>query len=262
MAKIYGLNGVIRGRQGNNVFSVQNGTQVVKAYQPVVSNPRTSAQIEQRLKFSLAGKMSGATPALALSGMRGSSLREKRARFVSLVVRAASVSGSVASVDYERVLYSEGSLARYSAQATFTAEFTGAVSNSFVDVNLPAMTVNPAAPAGYGEIAVFALYDAATSTLDEVQAFVRSRTAATTIQFRQGRRRDCFVVGYVVPFNKLSRTGSLVTGSIAGTATAAQLEGSSNALLVGDEFGQSNLIAILPVLGTQANMAPNDDRGA
>lgn len=58
MAKIYGLNGLIKGRQGNNVFSVRNGAQVVSAYNPAPANPSTSAQVAARARFKLMSQIS------------------------------------------------------------------------------------------------------------------------------------------------------------------------------------------------------------
>lgn len=59
MAKIYGLNGKIKGRQGNNVFRIRRGTQVVAEYNPSPLNPKTMAQVTQRGKFALANKVAG-----------------------------------------------------------------------------------------------------------------------------------------------------------------------------------------------------------
>lgn len=47
-----------RGRCGGQVYRVRAGEQVVAAYQPNVSNPRTDAQLQQRAKMALAGKLS------------------------------------------------------------------------------------------------------------------------------------------------------------------------------------------------------------
>lgn len=58
MAKIYGLNGLIKGRQGNNVFSVRNGEQVVSAYNPAPANPSTSSQVAARARFKLMSQIS------------------------------------------------------------------------------------------------------------------------------------------------------------------------------------------------------------
>lgn len=48
MAKGIGINGQFRGRIGGTVYSRVNGEQVSRAYNPNVSNPRTSRQLYQR----------------------------------------------------------------------------------------------------------------------------------------------------------------------------------------------------------------------
>ena len=54
MGKCVGLVGNIRNKVGNFVFSTWKGIQVVKAYQPTVSNPRSAGQIAQRARFDYA----------------------------------------------------------------------------------------------------------------------------------------------------------------------------------------------------------------
>lgn len=265
MARLYGLNGLIRGRQGNNVFSVQNGTQVLKQYNPAVANPKTLPQQQQRVKFALAGKMSGATPILAIQGMVGSNNRSRRARFVSLIARQATVSGSVnnltASVNYQNIIYSEGAVPRWSANPTVTAEYSGTEANSNVVVTLTALHLNENAPSGYGEVAVVALYDARTSMLDEVQAFERSRSSSLTVTFRQGARRDCFVVVYVNPYILESGVGGMVAGNLEGSSTAVSLNGVSATPLANAYWGVTNFVRSIPVLGTNSlvSHSPDDD---
>lgn len=58
MAKIYGINGVVSGRQGNNVYAVRNGEQVLKKYQPVVYNPNSEAQVATRAKLKMLSQLS------------------------------------------------------------------------------------------------------------------------------------------------------------------------------------------------------------
>ena len=264
MARIFGLNGVLRGRQGNNVFSVQNGTQVVKAYQPVVSNPRTIGQREQRAKFALAGKMSAATPTLAIVGLSAANPRAKRARFVSEVLRTASVSGSadalVASVGLADVLYSEGSVSQYRSGVTFTAAYSGGtVSRDNVLVTVQSGTLASNAPAGYGELRVVALYDAATSTLEEVQAKELTSQSAQIFTFRESARRDCFVAVYIVPFVRSSRLAAPIASGLAGSETAVSLDVDASSLMSGADFGHSVFIGSVGVLGGQANLAPSRD---
>lgn len=82
MAKMYGLSGILRGKMGNVVFSVKNGTQVARQYQPVVSNPKSDLQVEQRRKVILAGKLSHAFKADLLEGIGASSVAGRRALFL------------------------------------------------------------------------------------------------------------------------------------------------------------------------------------
>lgn len=271
MARIYGLNGVLRGRQGNNVFSVQNGTQVVKAYQPAVSNPRTIAQQEQRTKFALAGRMSAATPLLALSGMQGGNPRSKRARFVKLVTNSATVaageSGLRASVLLSDVVYSEGALAQYSAPPVFSAAWgTSTQGQYYVKVTCNRGFIVPeATPEGYGELLVVALYDAVTGRLDEVQAVERPMGQSNqtfTLDFRQGAQRDVFVAVYVCPFVRGTRAGSLSTSFLGGSETEVFLNSSTSNLLNAASWGQSVFSGSIGVIGgNQSNaLSPDDNR--
>lgn len=261
MARLYGLNGLIRGRQGNNVYAVQGGTQVLKVYNPVVYNPRTLPQREQRVKFALAGKMSSATPSEALIGINRASKRARRAAFVSSLARVASVSGTadnlVASVPYESVIYSEGALAMYSVVPTITAVAQTSASGRRVAVNVSALVPSADAPTNYGELVIAALYDVATSSLDEVQVGERIAGSATQFLFRQGAARDCHVAVYIVPFveqNSLSRPNS---GNLTDTETAITLTANSVYRLASADFGRSVFINVYPVLGAaQSASAP------
>ena len=244
MARIYGLNGVLRGKQGNNVFSVQNGTQVVKAYQPVVSNPRTILQQFQRSKFALAGKMSGVTPIEAIQGLAGGSARDKRASFVANILRKAVVNSSggnlVASINYDDVIYSVGAVAQYSGAPSFTARWGGGA----ISANTASVTIVPGAlpsgsPAGYSELLITALYDANTFSLDEVRVIERPATQAV-LDFRMGQQRDVIFVGYVVPFIRMSRNSAPVMSDLGGTETDANLTSSQSAVLSGAVWGRSS----------------------
>lgn len=57
MAKFYGSI-VKTGRVGGSVFYVNRGTTIERQYQPVVSNPSTTMQVEQRAKMKLASQLS------------------------------------------------------------------------------------------------------------------------------------------------------------------------------------------------------------
>ena len=57
MAKIYGLGGRISGKKGDAVFAVRKGVQTVRQYNPIVSNPRSAAQTDQRAKIKLLSQL-------------------------------------------------------------------------------------------------------------------------------------------------------------------------------------------------------------
>lgn len=55
--KLVGITGTGTGKLGSSVFAVNSGVQIVRQYQPVVANPSTPAQVEQRAKLKLASQL-------------------------------------------------------------------------------------------------------------------------------------------------------------------------------------------------------------
>lgn len=268
MARIYGLNGVIRGRQGSNVFAVQNGTQVLRKYQPVVANPRTLEQRKQRAKFALAGKISAATPNLAISGLLGDNARVRRARFVSMITKVATTSGTseslTASIEYDQLRFSMGQLSLYSVSPTCTASWTGSEPRAKVEVQVRGFAgLSADAPDGYGELAIVCLFDADSSTLDEIQAKPRTTAQNDVFTFRIGTRRNCFVVVYVAPYAPLQRLSSPNASGLNGEASAVTLPVMASEFMSGMYWGESAMVSVVPVLGAQTAIAPapdDDDR--
>ena len=67
MAKIYGLSGRLTGRKGDAVFAVRGGEQIVRQYNPIVANPKTEAQVENRAKLKLCSQLGAIfAPVLAI----------------------------------------------------------------------------------------------------------------------------------------------------------------------------------------------------
>lgn len=56
--KLYGITGTGSGKLGSSVFSVTAGEQIVRQYQPVVTNPSTSAQVNVRARLKLISQLS------------------------------------------------------------------------------------------------------------------------------------------------------------------------------------------------------------
>lgn len=68
MAKMTSLSGAVTGKLAGNVYSVNSGQQIVRAYQPNVANPSTELQVDNRTKFKLASQLAAAvSPVLAIS---------------------------------------------------------------------------------------------------------------------------------------------------------------------------------------------------
>ena len=76
MAKIYGLFGAMSGKVADVVMSVRNGQQIVRKYQPVVSNPKTANQYTTRARFKLVSQLSASlAPFIAIKRQGGVSGR-------------------------------------------------------------------------------------------------------------------------------------------------------------------------------------------
>lgn len=94
------LNGIIgkgTGKLGSSVFAISGGSQIVREYNPVVSNPNTDAQIAQRAKLKLMSQLGAAlAPALGFTKM---GLVSARNQFVSKNIGLATFENNEAKVD-------------------------------------------------------------------------------------------------------------------------------------------------------------------
>lgn len=96
MAKIYGLNGVLTGRQGNNVFAVRGGEQILREYQPKVFNPNTEAQVAVRARMKLMSQLSAVmASAIAIPRLGAKSSRN---RFTSVNFPVTSYTNGEADI--------------------------------------------------------------------------------------------------------------------------------------------------------------------
>lgn len=58
MAKITSMVGIAKGKMGSIVYSVRNGQQIARQYQPYVSNPSTQSQVNSRARLKLLSQLS------------------------------------------------------------------------------------------------------------------------------------------------------------------------------------------------------------
>lgn len=111
MAKSTNGLGQFRGKLGGAVFAVSAGEQIVRQYQPQVANPRTAAQLTQRAKMNLTGKLSAIVRNSAIMAL-GINSRERRSVFTSNILRNATVTidGTkyTAAIAPENIIFSKG----------------------------------------------------------------------------------------------------------------------------------------------------------
>lgn len=101
MAKIYGLFGTMTGKLADTVMSVRNGEQIARKYQPVVFNPSTPAQIEQRAKLKLMSQLSAVMGPVIAIRKKGSV--SSRNLFTKKNFKALSYANGTASVNLTAV---------------------------------------------------------------------------------------------------------------------------------------------------------------
>lgn len=116
MAKSSIGRGQFSGKLGGDVYAVRNGQQIIRAYQPIVSNPKSVSQNIQRAKGNLVGRISKITPWQILEGL-GTNKYNRRSRLLRLLlnkVTAGQAAGDpsvfnakLADIDF---VFSEGAL--------------------------------------------------------------------------------------------------------------------------------------------------------
>lgn len=97
--KLNGFVGKGSGKLGSSVFAISGGEQIVREYNPVVSNPQTAAQVAQRAKLKLMSQLAAAlAPSL---GFAKQGLVSARNQFVSKNIGLCTFENNQAKVDLE-----------------------------------------------------------------------------------------------------------------------------------------------------------------
>lgn len=143
--KLAGIVGTGVGKLGASVFTVRKGQQVVRQYQPVVSNPNTEEQVRVRAVFSLLTKN-----AKLLSGSFGfkvSGLETQRNAFIKanygVSARRPEEGASAALMDYGKVVLSSG-LEDAGSIAVGAQDYKGVISiEGFEKVRGAVIVTNP-----------------------------------------------------------------------------------------------------------------------
>lgn len=103
--KLNGIFGTGSGKTGNAVFATSAGKQIVRTYQPKVTNPNTDAQIAQRAKFKLLSQLAAAMAPVIVIPKSG--LVSARNRFVKKNIPLATFADEKASIELTAIQLTE-----------------------------------------------------------------------------------------------------------------------------------------------------------
>jgi len=117
--KLAGISGKGRGRLGSMVFSASAGEQIVRQYQPNVSNPNTAAQVNQRAKFKLMAQVAAAVSGEIIIPRNG--LQSPRNLFQKKNFGLLTTDGDTATLQYEGLQFTAGNVAIPAVAATRAA---------------------------------------------------------------------------------------------------------------------------------------------
>ena len=247
MGKIVGLIGSASGKIGNVVYSVTNGVQTARIYQPVVYNPKSNLQTIQRAKGNLAGRISSFTPRTAIMGL-GSNNRARRGAFLSnLLLRAtvdATTNGYKARIDNPDVLFSRGAVMLSILNPSVTA-----LAN-YLTVNLSGASTSMIPVDVYAAMQtrlVAMVYDNTTQELVEVITSIANKptqtgSASTTMitSHPEGYYADI----YAIPMSTADGSAITISSGLAmkdDETIAASLSVNSNSIVF--KYGKSKLLA-------------------
>ncbi len=120
--KLMGLAGVGTGKLGNNVFSVRNGEQIVRQYNPIVSNPQTDAQVASRSRLKLMSQLAAVlAPSIAIPS---EGLKSRRNMFIKQNYDLSSYADGKAQVNMALIQLTKSSVSLPSLQVV-RAQGTG-----------------------------------------------------------------------------------------------------------------------------------------
>lgn len=135
MGKVSAMWGKATGKVGGLVYATAGGEQIVREYNPNVSNPSTDAQVNARAKMKLLSQLSATlSPVIA---MTKDGLVSKRNKFTSKNYNFAIAANGVAQISYENVQLTEGNLA--------LPQITGSIQDGVLTVffaNNPSENIN------------------------------------------------------------------------------------------------------------------------
>ena len=109
MARINSIIGKVTGKIGGMVFSSTGGEVIAREYNPNVSNPNTTAQVNQRAKLKLLSQIAAALAPVIVIPKEG--LKSSRNLFIKKNFSSVDAESGVAQVTYENLQITAGNAA-------------------------------------------------------------------------------------------------------------------------------------------------------
>ena len=109
MARINSIIGKVTGKIGGMVFSSTGGAVIAREYNPNVSNPNTSKQVDQRAKLKLLSQIAAALAPVIVIPKEG--LKSSRNLFIKKNFSSVDAESGVAQVTYENLQITSGNAA-------------------------------------------------------------------------------------------------------------------------------------------------------
>lgn len=231
--KLNGFVGKGSGKLGASVFAISGGEQIVRQYNPQVSNPNTDAQVAQRAKLKLMSQLAADLgEALAF---KKNGLISARNQFVSRNISMASYNGEVASIGVEGLIITPGTKA-----APEVTVARGTIKTN-IDVETPATTSEEVKMVV--AVAVEALEDNRLKVLDVKSAARQSGNSFPKITL-EATSGHCFVYAYGVIPNSAGAIASYDSYVVGSSELTAELTAGLRAIIAASTLTINNCTAV------------------
>lgn len=243
MAKSTNGLGQFRGKLGGAVFAVNAGEQIVRQYQPQVANPRTAAQLTQRAKMNLTGKLSAIVRNSAIMAL-GINSRERRSVFTSNILRNATVTidGTkyTAAIAPENIIFSKGnSVPVVTLTATYADGAITIVATKASGVSEERYNRSGMRYVVLGLSTVTGEYDFSYSGVLQLPAFDATEGFQNSVIVPNDNEHAYFIYGIPFDFNEGYSVGALRNGDLGFINNAISTETFVNESAAVANYGKS-----------------------
>lgn len=243
MAKSTNGLGQFRGKLGGAVFAVNAGEQIVRQYQPQVANPRTAAQLTQRAKMNLTGKLSAIVRNSAIMAL-GINNRERRSVFTSNILRNATVTIDstkyTAAIAPENIIFSKGnSVPVVTLTATYADGAITIVATKASGVSEERYNRSGMRYVVLGLSTVTGEYDFSYSGVLQLPAFDASEGYQNGVIVPNDNEHAYFIYGIPFDFNEGYSVGALRNGDLGFINNAISTETFVNESAAVANYGKS-----------------------